>query len=173
MQGLGRKLSLLESFLAEPPGKFLVVCLSEHWLGADDMCKYAVAGYKVAAYFSRSIHIRGGVAILVRCDVQFVRLDFDDCCVEVDGEVVGIRISVRRLVVLSVYRSPSGDVDAFLRVLTGVLARLCNGDDYVVLAGDFNFHFQNARDAGARLLRDLLSEYGLTTNFCDPTRFDN
>ena len=80
MQGLRGKLPLLESFLAEPRGKFLAVCLSEHWLTGDEMRGCAVSGYAVAAFFSRSIHIRGGVAILVRSDVRF------ECSVTISGD---------------------------------------------------------------------------------------
>ena len=70
--------------------------MMEHWLTGDEMRGCAVSGYTVAAFFSRSVHIRGGVAVLVRSDVRFECLAFDECSVEMDGEVVGIRIPEKK-----------------------------------------------------------------------------
>ena len=86
---------------------------------------------------------------------------------------MGVRVPDRKLIVLSVYRSPSGDMDAFLGVLSRVFARVRVDADDIILAGDINFHFQDPRDAGALMLTGFLSEYGLTSNFSEATRFHN
>ena len=172
MQGLGNKISLLEAFLADSRS-YLALCISEHWLGCDEMCNLSMMGYRMAANFSRSAHMRGGVAILIRFDVSFVDLNLSEYCVELDCEIVGVRVPEKKLIVISVYRSPSGDVDVFLDVLARALSVVSVSDDRIILAGDFNFHFNDAADAGARSLREFLIEYGLTTNFTGPTRFSN
>ena len=108
------------------------------------------------------------------CDnVECVPLNFSECCVEVDGEIVGVEIPDRRLIILSVYRSPWGDLGTFLRVLEQVLSRIRMDGVSLILAGDFNLHFQNTNAARVEVLCSFLSEYGLASNFCGATRFSN
>ena len=163
----------MESFLVECDSRFLAVCISEHWLGADEMAGYCVANYKMGAFFSRSIRAHGGVVVLVRDDVEFVPLSLGDFCVEMDGEVAGVRLLKQKIVLLSVYRSPAGDLDVFLGVLSQVFVGVRTGHDRIVLVGDFNVHFQRENDANARKLRNFMTEFGLHSNFCEPTRFEN
>ena len=170
IQGLANKCSVLETFLLKSKYKFLAVCISEHWLTGDQMGGLCVDGYCLGTYFARTVYRRGGTAILVRADVAFVPIDFDGVSVEKDGEIVGVRLTNQKLIILSIYRSPSGNLDNFLNIISVALSKITIQDYNVMLMGDFNVHFNNKNEVAARSVCDFLTEYGLSSNFVDPTR---
>ena len=125
IQGLGNKSTVLETFLLENAGKFIAVCLCEHWLRDYEISQCVVAGYHVAAYFARSVKIHGGVAIFMRNNVKYIPIDLSNFCVEVEAEIAAVKIPDQRLIVISIYRSPAGDLNTFMSILSRVFQYLC------------------------------------------------
>ena len=173
IQGLRNKHTVLESFLLQHSCKFVAVCLSEHWLRECEMTHYDVAKYRLGASFSRSERIHGGVAVLVREDVRYVPIDLSAFSVEIEAELAAVKLPDEHVVIVSIYRSPSGCLQTFMSVLARVFEVLSVGSFNVILVGDFNVHFQNPGDADTSELCGFLREYGLMSNFCSPTRFGN
>ena len=73
------------------------------------------------------------------------------------------------LIIICIYRSPSGGFESFLGVLSNALSRIEYGRYRVLLTGDFNVAFGSGSTQTTQLC-DLLSEFGLTTEFSGPTR---
>ena len=94
----------------------LVLCLSEHHLSNDEIKYMHMNQYSLGAYFSRSKYTRGGVAICVLDDILFHDLDLTLYTKEKDFEACAIKLhnlSIN-LLILCIYRSPSGDFTIFL-----------------------------------------------------------
>lgn len=72
IQCLRNKVHLLDAFLID--GSYDVVCLSEHWLTADEIECVSITNYCVVSYFCRSLHLHGGVLILARKNLQCVNV---------------------------------------------------------------------------------------------------
>ena len=123
--------------------------------------------------FSRSVRIHGGVAILMREDVRYVPIDLDDFAVEIEAEIAAVKIPDQNLVIIAIYRSPTGSLDTFMYALSRVFNFLSVCSLNVILTGDFNVHFQDSSDPSARDLYGFLREYGMSSDFCAPTRFAN
>ena len=114
-----------------------------------------------------------GVAVLVREGVQNVSLDLMEYVVEKDCEVAGSFLPDYKLMILSCYRSPSGDFQSFLNILESVFSTMNLHDNKIILTGDFNVRFNDSNNVEAALLCDFLAAFGLHTSFADPTRLGN
>jgi len=66
---------------------------------------------------------RGGVCIFVRKDPNFNKIDISHTCREKDLEIcaVELEIEVSKLIVLCIYRAPTGDFNQFLKKLDDTL----------------------------------------------------
>jgi hypothetical protein len=71
---------------------------------------------------------RGGVCIYVKKDQCFNKIDISQHCKEQDLEICAIQLETKTcdLVILSLYRAPSGDFQQFLRGLDATLKYLYN-----------------------------------------------
>lgn len=146
-------------------------CLSEHWLTIDKLETLRLDGYSVASGFCRSVKIHGGVAIYVRNDVKFVSLELERFSEEVHCEVSGIFLGGEGLQLVTVYRSPDGDLNRYLEIMERVLDRL-NFSKRVVVTGDFNVHFNRDSDRDVNKLLNFFSSYGLIKTVSFVTRGD-
>jgi hypothetical protein len=82
--------------------------------------------YSLGAHFSRSKYTRGGVAIYVRDDILFHDLDLTLYTKEKDFEACALKlhnVSIN-LLILCIYRSPSGDFTSFLNQLEQFLIKI-------------------------------------------------
>ena len=94
----------------------LVLCLSEHRLSNDEIKHMHMNQYSLGAHFSRSKYTHGGVAIYVLDDILFHDLDLTLYTKEKDFEACALKLhnlSIN-LLILCIYRSPSGDFTIFL-----------------------------------------------------------
>ena len=171
IQGLAGKTLILETFFQSADNKFLAVCLCEHWLSDAEIDGLVIGRYRVVSSFCRVTRMRGGVAVLLRDDYCCTPFSLNNFCVELVGELAGIRVPAVDLIILSIYRSPSENFNDFLRILDNVLDHLNVSCKNVIVTGDFNVFF-NERDTRTARLADLMTEYGLTTDFSEPTRMN-
>jgi DNA modification methylase len=83
------------------------------------------------------------VYIYICKSYQYINLDLDKYCSEQDIEVCAIRLSQNsiNLYVLSIYISPSGNLDVFIERLEELLNKISRDQDNIVICGDFNVNF--------------------------------
>lgn len=167
---LRHKVNELELFLSER--RIDVLCLCEHSLRAEEILSTTIEGFSLASAFSRTIYARGGAAIYVAKDLEFKEIDsIIDLSVEKEAEFCCAYVRKFGLYIISIYRSPSGDLDRFCHLLEVALNRV-GLSNRVVVAGDFNFHF-NARPNVSDTLSDFLKTYGFCRTFFTQTRGGN
>lgn len=96
-----------------------ILCLSEHWCKEEELRYKVLDDYTLLSCYNREHHLHGGVAIYVKTPLTLncCRLDLNTFCDELHFETSGLVIESPKLVVVVVYRPPSGDPNIFLERL--------------------------------------------------------
>ncbi|KAB0797031.1 hypothetical protein PPYR_11092 [Photinus pyralis] len=99
--------------------------------------------------------------ILVKRDIECDSIPIvKTLSAEVDCEISGIIIKRSNMIILTVYRSPLGDFNVFIRTLTILFSKLNVSKNVIVLCGDLNVKFHTS-DNQAVYLTDLLNSFEL------------
>jgi hypothetical protein len=168
IQGLGNKMLQLESYVSL--NNIKILCLNEHWLQEDDLISHTLPGFTLAAKFCRRVHIHGGTAIFVANDIATKEVCFLELCTEIDFEICVTQIDSYSMIVVSIYRSPAGNMDVFLDSLETVLERLSRLKEYtIIICSDFNIDVR-VRDNKTSKFECLLRQFGLFCKNFSPTR---
>lgn len=147
-----------------------VLCLSEHHI-TTDMEKVNINGYKLSAHVCRDGMEKGGVAIYVRSNHSVKNINTKKFCVDQHIEACACELSVNNgnLVIVTVYRSPLGNFQLFLKNLNSLLCYLTNKGKQIIVCGDFNVDFLKDSDR-KNDLEVLLQSFNLTSVVDFPTR---
>ena len=89
-------------------------------------------------------YIWGGVVcIFVHEDLEFSSISLDKYCKEKDIEVcaVNLKITPIQLIILAIYRSPSGNFTNFLKNLDSILNTWHSNKVEFVVCGDINTNY--------------------------------
>lgn len=168
IQGLKGKLQELERILVSE--NIDILCLSEHW-EMDCMNDFSFGEYCVASCYNRTVTTRGGVAIIVKGNLEQKIIGCDDCA-EKDYEICCARVSLgeeREVIVCAVYRAPSGNFKKFMECLEKTIGALRLGSRCtLVVAGDFNVELRPHRDG--ETLKNFLRESNAVQTAFEPTR---
>ena len=126
IQSIRNKINLLEAILHNH--NFSVLCISEHWLTSDETECVTINNFRVADSFSRVIHTHGGVVQCIDPSLQYEDLpQLSNISKEIHCELIGIHVHKFDVLLISLYRSPSGDYDVFIETLVKLLrAEFCN-----------------------------------------------
>lgn len=172
IQCLRNKTDLLEAYLVDKD--YDIVCLSEHWLGDDEIAYLRFDNYVVISHFCRSIRMHGGVLILAKKGLKCInnywipKLSIEFVC-----ELASIYIPADNIHVITVYRTKDSDIVGFEGVMNDILDRL-TGDSRasVIVNGDFNVYFNKTENATLQFL-DLMASFGLNRTIFESTRLNN
>lgn len=171
IRSLNHKMGQLELFLADINVHFSCIIVSETWFDINTFTpNYFINGYKLLCN-SRYDRSGGGVAIYIKDQFETEVMD-----ISLSGsEALLVRIgeSGRDVCsVLSVYRSPSGSLPAFLQDLAGVLSTLPSKS---LVVGDVNIdqNFENDLDMQSIHYFNILNEHGFYNVIQSPTRISN
>ena len=82
----------------------------------------------------------GGVCIYVQESLNYMRLDLEKYCQDNNFEVCAIKINLdmKSVCIITIYRTPSGNVDLFLSKLYVVLRNLYTAVLEYIVCGDMN-----------------------------------
>lgn len=167
IQCLANKIEQLSLFLEKY--KFDVICLSEHWQNYSNLKMINIIGHSLASQFCRKVHLHGGVAIYLKNNVKVKELDLSDFNRELHSEFCGILVPAIKTIIITLYRSCTGDVNIFLSNLEGLLCKFLANESKLILLGDFNIDFL-ANTSVMFELKCLFDSFGLTINISDFTR---
>lgn len=147
------------------------LCFSETWSNAYNFDSYYFCDHELAAYFCREKHRHGGVSIFVKKGLHFTSINLNSFCSELDFEVCGLvwRNNDIDVVLIMCYRSPTGDFKNFVDLLSDLLHYVCRMNRHIILAGDFNLHFEE-QDGRCRSFLHLLSTFNLKGTVSEATR---
>lgn len=136
------------------------LCLNEHWLLSDELNTIFIKNYKAVSGFCRSTMNHGGVSIYSRDGLSSKSLNLENMSVEKHCEITGIILKKWDMQLITVYRTPDGDFNEFLNILTNVFKKLIILKP-IIITGDFNVHF-NEKDNRALELCNFFRSFNLT-----------
>lgn len=149
-----------------------ILCLSETWMSPDSVDYINIQGYQLAAHFTRREREHGGCAIFSRCDIECKEIcEIRDLGTELTMECCAalVHYDGYTFSIITVYRSPDGDIDEFMEKLADILLYIQNICNFVILCGDINVNGLVKCSASERL-SDVFCSYGLINKNKSPTR---
>jgi exonuclease III len=149
------------------------LAISEHGLKDDEITQCTLEGYTVVSHFCRKEHKGGGIAIYSSKNIlQYKTLKWiTEKSIEKIFEVAGIELigEKGKIIIIALYRSPSGILHEFFIQLIGIFEQLVQKDCYTIIVGDFNINTQEDGCDRKQLL-DVINAYNLTMTINVPTR---
>lgn len=88
---------------------------------------------------------------------------------EIDVEVAAVKVIESNFVVVSVYRSPNGNIDTFIDTLSGIVINVIQFETKLFIAGDFSINFLNKSSSRVKLLAIFQSFNLHSTTLRSPT----
>lgn len=137
----------------------------------QELSAHSLEGYKLGGSYCRQNLQKGGVCIFVRNDINFNNISLSKFSREKDLELCAVELELKsgNLIVIGLYRSPSGDFKHFLNLLENTLQHIHEKKHEYMFCGDFNIDYLT-ENTKKEEFNTLLATFNLihTVNF--PTR---
>jgi hypothetical protein len=128
----------------------------------------------LGASYGRKKVLKGGVAIFVCKNYNFLNVDLSNYCKEQEIDACAIRLQLNALniYIITVYRAPCGNFDLFLKTLDSIIESLYKADLKLIICGDINIDYltDNARK---KQLDSMLLSYNLAATVHSPLEYKN
>jgi hypothetical protein len=151
-----------------------LVCLSEHFAKELNLFTFKLENYYLAVNFSRNNHTSGGVCIFSGLYLQVKPINLSQFSDEKIFEICSIQIElgIYSIIILCIYRSPSGNFSKFLNALDSTQRSLHKQKTEFIICGDLNVNFLS--DSNFKFKLSLLFQsYNLFYVVDFPTRFNS
>ena len=101
-----------------------------------------LACFTAGAQFCRVLHEKGGVIVYVQNNLKFTNIDLSEYCEEKDFEACAIKLTITsiNICIITIYISPTGNVNYFLQSLDKVLQLLYTRTLHIIICGDININ---------------------------------
>jgi exonuclease III len=151
-----------------------VLCISEHHLNMTEIETIRLPNYNLNAKFCRKTFKNGGVCIFTHETLYCSALNLNKFCKEKDLEICAVELhlqsyKIRKICIVTIYRSPSGDFQYFINTFEKVLRKIHTNFNDVILCGDFNINY-NINSNLKQSLDSLITSFGLSSIITFPTR---
>ncbi|CAH1959374.1 unnamed protein product [Acanthoscelides obtectus] len=171
VQSLGNSINEINQMLMDHDDcKF--ICITEHWKSQDQIINYGIRNFKLASCFCRKEGKHGGSAVFVSLAVQCLeRSDIRSLSVVGSFECAAVKCSLNGMnfIILSIYRTPSGNMHVFLEKMEQILSKISDDSASVFIAGDFNIDFSQD-SPNKQLSCSLLNSYNIQQTIFQFTR---
>ncbi|XP_049785881.1 uncharacterized protein LOC126188330 [Schistocerca cancellata] len=114
VQSIKNKIDEIDMFLSSNPCH--VFCVNEHWLSPAEIALYTPEGFELVSSYCRTKSSHGGVAIFIKrnSNIEYVAQKVDHFCKEQLFEIAALLLPKLKLVIISIYRTPSSDIHQFI-----------------------------------------------------------
>ena len=152
-----------------------VLALSETWLNNSNEKAFPIAGFHpIISNIRQDNSSRGGVALYVRDDSNFVDRPDLNIFVPFTFESVFTKITELNITVGVIYRSPAADIREFMQIYQQLLLKLDQTKERFLLLGDFNIDLLDYNtDADVSEFVDINFELGNIPVITKPTRISD
>lgn len=144
------------------------VCVSEHWLKPDEHKIITPDAYSLAAFSARMNDAHGGTLILVRNNLSFSEIKFDDLK-SIDTHFEFCVSKLEKCIVVALYRTPTGDYEIFFENLIHLLEKIQKFKTTAIVCADFNINVLMDSQKRNQLL-NIFNMYGYGHTIQTPTR---
>ena len=161
----------LHAILHSPKNPPNFILLTETWNSSENIEQCFLEKYKGVHTF-RDFSRGGGVSVF--CSDKFIINKIESlslCNKDIETCTAIISRDSCSLVIVGVYRPPSGSVDDFLNSLEDIVSDPIIRGKLVLLSGDFNLNLMNLDNIGVRNYLSLLNNYQFIQTINKPTRF--
>lgn len=153
--------------------KIDVICVAEHWLTECQVNLFVPKTFVAAEVKCRTHKKNGGTGIFVKNNLQFSSFDLSKYFVEQSFEICCIKLIKVNIFVISIYRSPSGNLGIFFDNFELAIKEVLKFNTKIVVAGDFNIEMINVSDCASRNFANLLRSLNLFCTNNQPTRINS
>ena len=124
--------------------------------------------------FCRGRYKNRGICIFVNESIEFDSISTHHICKEKDLEICTIKLNLPKIkiVIIPIYRSPTGNYNYFLRKLESLLNTLYTKKMEFIICGDINTNYLHCHNRRQQL-DTLLAMYNLKNPVNFPTRIVN
>lgn len=150
----------------------MFLCITEHWKTEEQLMIYGIENFHLISSFCRQENEHGGSAIYARKSIQCKeRTDVKTLSISGQFECSACewKRNKEKIIVMSIYRPPTGDINIFINRLDEALCLFCHENATIIVAGDFNVDLlvdnRNSSD-----LCSLFSSYNIHPTFLEHTR---
>jgi Reverse transcriptase (RNA-dependent DNA polymerase) len=144
--------------------------MTEHWQKQEALDVIKIMNFKLASSYCRKIATHGGSVIYIRNDLECNKLvEIEDLSVEGCIEISAIELLSPQVIIVCIYRPPSGDFDLFADKLEVIMNHLLDLNKPLYMGGDFNLN-QLEPDVNVIEFNDILISYGCIPLVLEPTR---
>jgi exonuclease III len=171
IRGLQRKIDVLTCMLLSHDLSLHIICTTEHYLVEQKLSMIKPENDYLASNFSRQFNIGGGVCIYCKSDLDCNAVDITKYGIEkvIEACAAQMKIGNNIIILLCVYRSPSGNFQEFNKQLEIILKCLYKPKSEIILCGDFNVNFLD-NSSNVHQVVSLLQTYNLFRAVDFPTR---
>lgn len=155
-----------------------VFSVTEHWQSGTSLEAVKLAGFHLMSSYCRQSLIHGGVGIYVNHKVKHnckTSSKVEKFSIEYHFECAGIELYLGdklQLYIISIYRSPSGNIDIFFSAFNDLLNSLSPNKNSVCICGDLNIDYLRENIIKKQLF-DIIESYGCQNISYVPTRIFN
>jgi exonuclease III len=148
-----------------------ILCTTEHHLRPEEINIINLGQYTLGAHYCRRHSKQGGVSIFILNNIIYEVIDLNQFNKEKDLEICDLKIKLMLtyLIVLCIYRSPSGNFSYFIIQIEMALNKLYKISSNIIVCGDFNVNFLDS-SSKAPLLKLLYYSFSLESTVDFPTR---
>jgi exonuclease III len=121
---LNKKEEFLNSLTRNSPQ---IICITEHHLNDEELGGITLHPYTLGAKFCRGMHQCGGVCICIQDNIHYTNINMNRFSNE-DIEICAVKLHIlsHTIVIIMVYRSPTGNIAYFLNNLEAALNQVYN-----------------------------------------------
>lgn len=168
IQGLYDKTLQLEIIVEQ--NNIDVLCITEHWMGANEIKNVVISGFQLVAHYARSQYNRGGVCIFAKDKLEIEKADeVNGIDKEFEIAIVKLKWYKRIIYINCIYRSPNSNLTLFDKLEFVLSNQIIEAGYEIIICGDLNIDL--LKDGAAqRELVDNLIEYNLVNKISVPTR---
>lgn len=171
VQSLGNSVNRVEDMIQNNPDcKFL--CLTEHWKTEDQLKMLPIKEFNLCSCFCREEGEHGGVAVYVHKTIKSnCRKNLNEWSLPgvFECAVAECTLAECQIIIVSLYRPPSGNVSSFFDKLEGFLTCSVDENKRMVIAGDFNIELLINKKLKAEL-ESIMSSFNFTQVIKENTR---
>jgi hypothetical protein len=104
----------------------------------------------------------GGLCIFIQDNMHCTDINMDRYSNEKDIEILAVKLHILSctIIIITVYRSPTGNIAYVLNNLEAALNQVYNNTVDIIICGDFNINYLSDNQ-NKQALNSLLTSYGL------------
>ena len=114
-----------------------------HHLKDFEMDMITIEYYKIGAKFCRHQYKNDGACIFLHESINFDSISTHHICKEKGLEICAVKLNLPKIktVIITIYRSPTGNYNYFLRKLDSFINSLYTKKMKVIICGDININY--------------------------------